>query len=74
MTAAAVLCDVTFEVVDGDRDDTGDRVTVLYVILPDDDRTRFGCALTPEAAAGLARSLQDAAGVSPAPWLPIGLS
>ena len=68
-----IFLDVTFQVVAGTRDDTGEDAVVLYVELPDDERTRFGCVLTPEAAAMLADDLSDAAGVPPA-WPAIGLS
>ena len=69
-----VLCDVVFQVVEGDRDDTGERAVVLYVELPDSDATRFGAVMSPEAADALALVLQAAAAVSDPLWPLIGLS
>jgi hypothetical protein len=74
VTDATIICDVTFQVVAATRDDTGDPTVVVYVELPDDERTTFGCALSPEAAASLADTLADAAGVPSALWPAIGTS
>jgi hypothetical protein len=70
--ASVVFLDCRFEIVAGTRDDTGEPTVVLYLELPDDERTTFGCALSPEAAAMLADTLAEAAGVPM--WPALGLS
>jgi hypothetical protein len=69
-----VICDVGFRVVAGTRDDTGEPTVALYVELPDDEKTTFGCALPLDVAAELADRLSEAAGVPSALWPAIGTS